>query len=76
MLFSFLNVDKKTELRIRLRKTKKQHITKKIHNLLRLERAKRFEEALSVEDVVAGVPRDCVDAVSNLDISGEVSSEE
>ena len=68
MLFSFLNVDKKTDLRLRKRKASSLRITKRTQELLNLERAKRFQEAITVRDEVSGILHDCVDAVDKLDI--------
>ena len=63
MLFSFLNVSKAAELKIRMKKSRTDHVTKRTSKVLAAERVKRYENARSVEDVVAEVVGDCVEAV-------------
>ena len=69
MLFSFLNVSQDAELRLRKTKSQKQRFTKRTQKFLAAERVLRFEKSLSVDAIVAGVLRDCVDAVCKLDIT-------
>ena len=69
MLFRFLNVDKKTELRIRKRKASALRVTKRTQRFLAEERVTKFKSTISVEDAVADILDDCVDAVSNLDVA-------
>ena len=69
MLFRFLNVDKKTELRIRKRKASALRVTKRTQRFLAEERVNKFKSTISVEDAVADILDDCVDAVSSLDVA-------
>ena len=68
MLFSFLNVDKKTELRNRKRKARALRITRTQQIMLYQERAKRIEDAIKSTDVES-VLKDSVDPLCNLDVN-------
>ena len=67
MLFSFLNVDKKTELRYRRAKAMKNRLKKRDVRFLSAERVLRYEQSLSVEEFVRGILADCVEAACNMD---------
>ena len=67
MLFKFLNVSKGTELRLRRRKAQENRMTKRNLKILASNRVQRYEESLSVEEIVAEVLKDCVEAVSKVD---------
>ena len=72
MLFSFLNVDKRTELKLRKRRAETLRINKRTQRLLAAERVRRFEDTLTVEKIVAGMLSDCVDAVCRLETKRKV----
>ena len=69
MLFSFLNVSKPVELRLRKKKAQCLRVTKRALRVRAEYRLQRFEESMSVEDVAAGLG-DCVDAVCNTLAAG------
>ena len=55
MLFSYLNVDKKTELRYRRAKAMENRLNKRDLKILSQERVMRYEQSLSVEEFVRGI---------------------
>ena len=67
MLFSYLNVDKKTELRYRRAKAMENRLNKRDLKILSQERVMRYEQSLSVEEFVRGILADCVEAACHLD---------
>ena len=66
MLFSYFSVSRADELRIRKRKTERDRVTKRTLKIHADYRVKRFEEVMSVEHIVKGLLRDCVDAVTEM----------
>ena len=66
MLFSFLNVSPAAELRIRRKHSATNTLTKRRLKILEQDRIQRFENSLRVEEVVAEVVAECVDAVSKM----------
>ena len=62
----FLNVSKETELKLRKKKAEEIRMTKRTLKFLASNRARRFEDSLSVEEIVAGVLEDFVEAVSKI----------
>ena len=54
MLFSYFNVDKKTELRYRRAKAMENRLKKRDLRILSQERVMRYEQSLSVEEFVRG----------------------
>ena len=76
MLFSYFNVDRRTELKYRKSKVRMTRINKRSLEVLSKDRVRRYREALSVEDDVNGVLSDCVEAVCNLDMTKEFIPEE
>ena len=63
MLFSFLNISPRKELRIRKQGAAKINRKYKYYEGVKKERTDRYFESLSVHEVVSEVLRECVTAV-------------
>ena len=64
MLFTFLNIDPVTELKLRKAKASKEKFSKRALKVLAENRVERYENSKSIEDVVAELLEECVIAVS------------
>ena len=62
-LYSFLNVDRETELKLRKKNARNKRVTKKRLKVLQERRFRRYHRNLSIRDIVAEVLDDCVEAV-------------
>ena len=65
-MLSFLNIDRATEMKLRLRKAKAVQLNNRALKIINENRVRRYEEALSTKQIVADVLSDCVDAVCAL----------
>ena len=65
MLFSFLNIDPVTELKLRRRKARAEMRSMRTVNVLAQNRLDRFVKTQSDKEIIADILEECVLAVSN-----------
>ena len=64
-ILSYFNVERAAaELKLRVKKAKASRVTKSTLKVLEQERIKRYQESLSVREIVSEVLSDCVEAIS------------
>ena len=73
MLLSF-NVDPTSELKISMRKARKERLSKRSLKILAENRSDRYERSSSIKEFVADLLDDCVEAVSKHELRSGVES--
>ena len=66
MLLSYFNVSPAAELRLRKKKAEVDRVTKRELKIHAEDRIRRYEESLSVENIVSDVLSDCLEAVCEM----------
>ena len=62
-ILSYFHVERAAELKLRLKKAKALRVTKRTLKVLEQGRIQRYEESLSIREIVSEALSDCVEAI-------------